>query len=1194
MTEETLCARCITRSAVVDCLNCVGGQGKDAFLPLCEECNQLIHQGFLQNHCVRSIAIKQSICQLTDQLQHFKLEKDYLEASLLEMKFIKTDLQEQEEAKILQIHKAVTEVHQSLKTFEEDLAKQVKEAAKEKVIKYEECEKVIQESIKEHDQIKGEVNAALNSDGTISLDIIKRMQEKMRTFDTKHFQQLYTSTLLPLTCVLGKPLDFAASIKLLTTPVESSDAGLSGADKHIQEQPGHKLSLFVESRMDGQSIFWASRDFSMEMTEELNELARKIREHLLLNAATNVFNVQEGSWCCARYEDNRWYRARVEKVKLDKKTAVVRWLDYAHNSEVPFGNIKELKQEFWTIPIQAVKCCLFEELEEDLPYDVRWHFSGITKDKTLDSTVIKVIHKEGEIPTMLVDVSLREDPGVDIKEQLNKKVIELKNKKKDPIICRDFRFAQQTIDERSKQTAPEPIEKNTDIKQVMLENTDKKHPHSKQTMQDNTEEQTKGSQRASPQPFLEGILNEIEKPKEKAKKSDKAKKQNEKKKKSLEDIHKNEDKNGKSIVKKPKISEQPRSVEIDKWTSPPQHSVWPQKEEPADEIVNMNPNAHIFVPRNSPPEHHGIERPTGHPFVAPHAHDRHFLPVEPPTFADVLKSKQRLNRIVYPKIPEGIDRRIHDDNLWPHPRSGGDGHCDMQYYHPQVQPVVHGMHPQHQPYHPKTSDVLGPLFGHGDGSNQLHPPKDTNRQQTEPLVMVETDVCKYVNPECFPHEQSLSKSTLEAFNVGASLSESGLLIGQQDQGAVLKNVGGQLMSNVTPPLNFSTCQSKGRSDGRDRPEPQISILKKSGRCSPVGTDTGARIVVGAVLDVKIVTELNMDGSFWSVMVRNEKQQAKFLSMTNELSLSSDILSPVELHSGKIVAVSPEEGKWFRASVLKVSGDLVQARLVDLGQIVDVSHDQVKKLDSKFILYPFQAIECSISRPNFREFGSHSRQIFLQEAFEKKLKIKVEGVSGCLIYVTLLLNTANAADNNLNFRIWASELDMNKGITKDQRADIARSDTQMPETTMVSSSDTCAPVISAPMTGITISGAPISSAPVTSMADLGAILPAQNPMALLFSEPQPSTTIIGTIPSTMPIGFPVIPFIAATTPYQEVPPDLVMNDVVQETEDAVDKWPSPVTNEVPEKTTNGNKDNNNIDGIHDKVRERKFRGKTFGL
>ncbi|XP_071952864.1 uncharacterized protein [Antedon mediterranea] len=1261
MAEDTKCARCITQMAVIDCVNCAGGQEIGA-LPLCEECNKLIHQGFLQNHNVRSIAFKKSICKLSDQLKHFKLDKDYLQASLYEMKFIRTDISELEESKVLQIHKVITEAHQSLKSFEESLAKQVKDAAKEKVSSYAACEEAINNLMKQHDQITENVTAALKDEGALTDSIVNEFKEKMRKFDVKQFHQKYMTTSLPFTCKLALPIDFASSISLL-----KDDSKPPIDDQPAVEQPGDKLSMFVESRMDGRSVFWCSRDFSPEMTRKLDDMARKIREDLLLNS-TNEIVIQEGLWCIARYEDNRWYRAKVEKTKMDKNTAVVRWLDYAHNSEVPFTSIKELKKEFQIIPIQAVKCCLFDDLTEDLPYDVRWNFTGVTKDKTLDCTVLKVNQNDGEVPTLLVDLILREDPGIDVKERLKNKIIEVDNKKKDPISCRDFRLLQQEAGDRSKPSTPEPHDDNRLSKQTTQEGTDELagagKQNKKKVSKGQEEKPKKGSRRSSPQLFQETENKDIENPK-RAKKSDKTKKSKKEKKGLEENMQKNEGRKSATdeILNKPeqhkdreRASPQPSawsdkrekdggriSPHLSAWpdkrekdggrTSPhlsawpdkrekdkeraspswpekkekdkerasPQIHAWPDKREKersshqmpawpdkrensAEDNANMNPNANIFVPRNSPPENSSHERKTR----ALHAPESHFRPVNPPSFADVLKNKQRPNSVaVYAKYPDGFDRGASDTGIWFSPKK--DGNCDMQYYHPQVQQGITDINHQLQPCHPDElkTDTLLTLFG--DGSK--HQSQREESGQVEPMVVAEREFCKFANPDCFPKQQNFSKSTLEAFDVADSLCESGILIGEQDSGGVLKNIGGQLMSKVKLPSDF-----RGGHKSDTANEPQFSILKKTGRQSPV--DINTKIVAGTIVDVEVVTDLKADGTFWAVMVRNEKQQAKYIAMLNELSLSSDILSPSDIHCGKLVAVNTEEGKWSRARIIKVNEEFIQVRLVDTGLIADVSHDHIKFLDGKFSVYPFQAMECTLARGNILEFSHHSSKIFHEKAFRKKLRAQVDAIDGVFVHVTLLLPNENAHENNLNVTIWSCELELrraNQQAHEDSKMSVVSTNNNVPMMHPMQGGHVSGQVPGiipiGPNSAISMTG----GSPISTMTDLANILPVQNSMALMISEAQTSPAMVGTIPSTMPIihglqqpmGFPLIPFITASAPFQEVQPTL--EEEVEQEQD----WPL-VNNQLDDKQAE-EKVSNNVahPALVDKIKERKIRPKNFG-
>ena len=103
--------------------------------------------------------------------------------------------------------------------------------------------------------------------------------------------------------------------------------------------------------------FWcqkqAAADQLAEMMDELNISYDKIGpDEMTLNP------IVENAFCCAKYsEDNQWYRAQVKKVKGNM--VQVQFIDYGNDEEIPSRQVKQLKQQHATIPVQSFQCSLF-------------------------------------------------------------------------------------------------------------------------------------------------------------------------------------------------------------------------------------------------------------------------------------------------------------------------------------------------------------------------------------------------------------------------------------------------------------------------------------------------------------------------------------------------------------------------------------------------------------------------------------------------------------------------------------------------------------------------------------------------------------------------------------------------------------------------------------------------------------------
>lgn len=100
-------------------------------------------------------------------------------------------------------------------------------------------------------------------------------------------------------------------------------------------------------------------------------------------------SLRPGCVCAALFDaDETWYRATVEMVT--GRDVTVFFLDYGNTETVSAGNIRELKEEFRTLPAQAIKC----GLSGVAPASGRWteeaaaKFEEMVMDKEYMATVI--------------------------------------------------------------------------------------------------------------------------------------------------------------------------------------------------------------------------------------------------------------------------------------------------------------------------------------------------------------------------------------------------------------------------------------------------------------------------------------------------------------------------------------------------------------------------------------------------------------------------------------------------------------------------------------------------------------------------------------------------------------------------------------------------------------------------------------
>jgi hypothetical protein len=71
-----------------------------------------------------------------------------------------------------------------------------------------------------------------------------------------------------------------------------------------------------------------------------------------------TFKIRSGVFCIAQYsEDLKWYRATIKSV--EDNSATVEFVDYGNTESVDFTKIKNIREEFLKLPMQAIHCKLF-------------------------------------------------------------------------------------------------------------------------------------------------------------------------------------------------------------------------------------------------------------------------------------------------------------------------------------------------------------------------------------------------------------------------------------------------------------------------------------------------------------------------------------------------------------------------------------------------------------------------------------------------------------------------------------------------------------------------------------------------------------------------------------------------------------------------------------------------------------------
>ncbi|XP_043481522.1 uncharacterized protein LOC122510734 isoform X2 [Leptopilina heterotoma] len=191
-----------------------------------------------------------------------------------------------------------------------------------------------------------------------------------------------------------------------------------------------------------------------EKLEELMEKIAVIYESggVVLDKSKVKLNIP----CIAQYaDDERWYRAVIQKI--DGTNATVLFVDYGNVEVVCFNKLKEIRDEFTSLPIQAVPCKLFGPEKTEWTEEEINDFSDIVNGKLLeiefigkDQDTFKVLLRE------VIDETAKKEiinstfcPGVDLtKSKENTSVTKITNVSQQKI---DFAsFDSKWVDERVK------------------------------------------------------------------------------------------------------------------------------------------------------------------------------------------------------------------------------------------------------------------------------------------------------------------------------------------------------------------------------------------------------------------------------------------------------------------------------------------------------------------------------------------------------------------------------------------------------------------------------------------------------------------------------------------------------------------------------------------------------------------------
>ncbi|XP_063955664.1 uncharacterized protein LOC129261953 isoform X4 [Lytechinus pictus] len=446
---ENNCGRCCEKASEVECADCGkhghGGKSDAAAagaIPLCLECSNLLHVGFMKDHKLETIEVKAKREDFKDYMKNYKKKEQVLKRSLVEIKHAYQNITSRGENNKYTVQQALVAINHALKKKEEALMSCMNQSISALKAQLATSEKDLEQRLKKlqscHEKaekvVSSEAEKFMSEHSEVAEEIEKLLDEKTPG-DIPSLNPSISVDALDVSKVLESLESFGA--EWLTNQKTDERTPLADSVKEIKE--GDKLKGYVESRMDARGCFWVCQDMVEGITNLLDDLSFEIRKDIITHGWEDL-TVQEGSLCVAQYyQDNRWYRARVEKLK--EHTAEVRWLDYAHADEVQLSHIQPLRERFMDIPFQGLECSLFADMSEEMPRQARWEFSDLVSNMILDCIVIRKLSSanQGKVPLYLIRLDQTEGEKQDIAECVWNKAQDSRSSK-GPIAYRDIRL----------------------------------------------------------------------------------------------------------------------------------------------------------------------------------------------------------------------------------------------------------------------------------------------------------------------------------------------------------------------------------------------------------------------------------------------------------------------------------------------------------------------------------------------------------------------------------------------------------------------------------------------------------------------------------------------------------------------------------------------------------------------------------
>jgi len=230
--------------------------------------------------------------------------------------------------------------------------------------------------------------ASQNADGHYLVHLLKDQQNVNREFLrlTGKLSRGYAS---PVVDAMGAADAAAARLPPAVIRDAMDISPIQIAFKHEACVRGEQVSC-VAAYVVSPAEFYLHKNSNVDALDAMMEQLNIEFEHVGLSLQMSV---GIGQPCCALYDqDNRWYRAKLASM-FDEKHVSVEFVDYGNTDTVSTGSVRHLPSQYFTLPVQAVRCQLADVLPltgSDWSDDAAAFFEEQLLDSAHDVRVVSV------------------------------------------------------------------------------------------------------------------------------------------------------------------------------------------------------------------------------------------------------------------------------------------------------------------------------------------------------------------------------------------------------------------------------------------------------------------------------------------------------------------------------------------------------------------------------------------------------------------------------------------------------------------------------------------------------------------------------------------------------------------------------------------------------------------------------------